>query len=200
MRPILLIVCCLLLAATVHAQEPIKVPDVVVYTHPLNFIDPNKPAMRLGLEVKVSEKMWVDTDVGYSPLARSGYRGRVEVKRSVTKRSYLSAGIFHHHYEYTDQPTWFASDEPELGLEFSPVGVTKLSTGGDLRFGYKWVVNKLVVIDPYVGMGAMATTRKHDGPDEYGIGSSFFGRRMQEGTVIYPRFAMGFRIGFALKR
>ena len=93
----------------IHAQEekPYKrpAPALVVHTHPFNLLDPNKPAVRLGLEVKLSELYWVDVDAGYSPFERSGWRVRGELKQRFIHRSYFSAGLFHHNYRYTDIPT-----------------------------------------------------------------------------------------------
>ena len=193
----------LLLLAPLHdlqAQETEAraAPSLAITTHPFNYIDPNKPAIRLGLEVKLNDIYWLDADVGYSPYEREGWRARLEVKHLLIGRSYLSAGAFHHNYRFTDQPTFFSSDEPELAVVPDPVDVHKLTTGFDGRIGYKYLLGP-IIIDVYTGIGAMATTRIHDGADVYGLGEGFFGRRVSEGTTIYPKLSAGFRMGVWLK-
>lgn len=207
---------------TVYSQRDTN--EVVrVTVAPLNLLDTRTGVIQLGVQKRFTERLALALDYGFRCNVLPGYRrsdrkdygyykAKAELKyflqwknghETLIRNPYLSLqGLYfpQHYRKYND---WLVKDGKNYHYEYSDI--TRRVTVASFILGNEEVWNR-VVMDYYFGLGVRRITLRHDmtgavegfrpEPKDWG------GNELDlfEGTFYRPHIALGFKVGYSLRK
>ncbi len=208
----------LLLHTLSTAQEDIDKKSVVIKFSPLCLVDPNYPAIQLGVEFRIKNTLSYQQEIGYitrdtnraptdSIPSGSGIKIRSEIRNyfllNIENRTmsglYTALEPFYT-YTYFYRRGTFIDDHGNNCSEVYKIDKHVIGING--KIGYQKIFSSGITIDIYIGIGAKYRKITHLEKDcdsktiKYSAGYLFAGAEM-EGEKIVPNLPISIKFGYA---